>query len=344
MKTSWKKVIAILVPLLLIALITGVVLIKKARPSVDSGSAVLSKTDFYFDTMITITLYDETDTALFDECFDLCAHYENLLSHTVEGSDIWKINHAGGQPVEVDKMTAFLISEALKYSELTNGVFDISIAKAANLWDFEDHNADLPDASKLSEAVAHIDYHNIKLDENTGGKPTVTLEDPAMEITLGAVAKGFIADELKDLLIKKGVSSALINLGGNVQAVGAKPDGTAFNVGIQEPFADEGTPIAVASVNDDSLVTSGPYERYIEKDGEIYHHILDPKTGYAIENNLESVSILCSSSLQADALSTSVFLLGLEAGSEMIRQTDGVSALLITDDMEFHPVGDFPLQ
>ena len=335
-----KKAV-ILIPVILIALIIGFACTKKTNTSYKDNSVQVSDSDFFFDTVITITLYDETDDTLIDECFDLCREYENLLSRTVEGSDIWNVNHAKGAATEVDERTASLISEALSYCEMTAGRFDISIAAASSLWDFEDPEAGLPDKDELHASLDHIDYRKVKVDT---AHHTVTLKDPDMMIDLGGIAKGFIADELAVFLQEKGVKSALINLGGNVMTVGSKPDGSAFKVGIQYPFKDDGEIIAAASIDNASLVTSGPYERYIEKDGVIYHHILDPETGYAIDNDLVSVSICSASSLQADALSTSVFLLGLKEGSKLIESLDGVSALIITDDYELHSVGGFPLE
>lgn len=332
------KKLAIIIPILLIALIGAVFLSKQVKPSNDGADTSISRSGFYFDTVIRITLYGETDESLIDDCFALCQQEENRLSHTVEGSDIWQINHAKGEPVEVDAQTAKLIEEALSYSEPTGGLFDISVAAASDLWDFDDENAALPDADALAKAVKHIDYRKVHVSGNT-----VKLDDPDMKITLGGIAKGYIADELKALLKKKGVKRALINLGGNVQAIGMKAEATPFVVGIQYPFKEDGEVIAAAAANDCSLVTSGPYERYIEADGKIYHHILDPKTGYAIDSDLVSVTICCDSSLHADALSTSVYLLGSDKGSELIKSTDNASALLITNDYQLHTVGDFPL-
>ena len=335
------KKAAIIIPIILI----GVIVIFAAtrhssKPSYTDAGVQISNSGFYFDTVITITLYGETDESLIDGCFSLCEKYENMLSRTVEGSDVWNVNHAKGAETEVDARTAFLVKQALSYSELTEGRFDVSIAAASSLWNFDDREGDLPDADKLRKALRHIDYRKIHVDTD---RNTIRLDDPAMMIDLGGIAKGFIADELASHLKEKGVERALINLGGNVMVVGDKPDGSAFKVGIQYPFKEEGEVICAAELKNSSLVTSGPYERYIEKDGVIYHHILDPETGYAIDNDLISVTICAPSSLQADALSTSVFILGMEKGAELIESLDGVSALLITEDEELHPVGDFPL-
>lgn len=334
-----KKLAAILIPVILIGLIVAVAITRKVKSEYTDTGVSISDSDFFFDTVITITLYNDSDPSLIEDCFDLCSEYESLLSRTVEGSDVWNINHAGGKPTEVDPRTAGLIRDALSYSSLTDGRFDISIAAASTLWDFTDHDNDLPDPDALNEALQHIDYKKVHVSGNS-----VTLEDPEMMIDLGGIAKGFIADQLKSYLVDKGVKNALINLGGNVLAIGNKPDGSPYLIGIQYPFRDEGETIAAAMLSDSSLVTSGGYERYIEKDNEIYHHILDPQTGYAVDSDILSVSICCSSSLQADALSTCTFLLGYDEGAKLIESQKNVTALIITDDLKLHPVGDFPLK
>ena len=179
--------------------------------------------------------------------------------------------------------------------------------------------------------VSHINYHSVKVDGNT-----VTLTDPEAKIDLGGIAKGYIADKLKEYLKNQGVEHALINLGGNMLALGGRPDGSDFRIGIQEPFAADGTVLTNLSISDKSVVSSGNYERYFEKDGIIYHHILDPDTGYPVQNNLYQVTIISDSSVQGDALSTTCYALGLEAGMELIQNTDGVEAVFVTDDLEVH--------
>lgn len=249
-----KKLAAILIPVILIGLIVAVAITRKVKSEYTDTGVSISDSDFFFDTVITITLYNDSDPSLIEDCFDLCSEYESLLSRTVEGSDVWNINHAGGKPTEVDPRTAGLIRDALSYSSLTDGRFDISIAAASTLWDFTDHDNDLPDPDALNEALQHIDYKKVHVSGNS-----VTLEDPEMMIDLGGIAKGFIADQLKSYLVDKGVKNALINLGGNVLAIGNKPDGSPYLIGIQYPFRDEGETIAAAMLSDSSLVTSGGY-------------------------------------------------------------------------------------
>ena len=249
---------------------------------------------------------------------------------TVEDSEISAINRAGGQPVDVSDETAELIKLGIEYGELSGGLFDITIAPASTLWDFKDNESGtLPDAGALKEAVTHIDYRQIQVD-----KDTVTLSDPDARIDLGGIAKGYIADRLKDYLEEEGVRHALINLGGNMAAVGDRYGGGPFRIGLQKPFASEGTAMTSVEITDQSVVTSGCYERYFEKDGTIYHHILDPRTGYPIQNGLYQVTIISDSSADGDALSTACYALGLEKGMELIESLEGIEAVFVTSDYE----------
>ena len=300
----------------------------------------LTKTGFYFDTVISVTIYDTSKEYTLDHCMELAAHYENLFSPTLENSDIWKINHSAGAPVTVDSETAFLIEKALSYAALTDGLLNPAIAPLTSLWNFSSEAADthqVPDSATITEKLAHTDYHNI-----TVSGQTISLSDPEASIDLGCIAKGYIADKLKEYLVKEQVESALINLGGNVLAVGSKPTGTPFTIGIQKPFADSGTPATTISLTDSSAVTSGIYERYFEQDGTLYHHILDPKTGYPVDNTLASVTILSQSSTDGDALSTSCLLLGLDDGTALIESLPDIEALFITKDGALHYTTGFP--
>ena len=234
-------------------------------------------------------------------------------------------------PVTVSKETAQLIETALDYSARSDGAFDITIAPLLDLWNFkpEQHEGTVPDADQIQEALSHVDYKKVQLDG-----ATVTLLDPQASIDLGGIAKGYIADRLRDYLISEGYDSALINLGGNILTVGAKPDGSAFRVGIRKPFSESGEQLETVACKDRSVVTSGTYERYFEQDGKRYHHILSPSDGYPVENGLASVTILSPSSTDADALSTACFVLGPEKGLELIESLDGIEALFVTDELE----------
>lgn len=304
-----------------------------------SFPAPITDTGFYFDTVVNLTLYDTVDQELTGECFSLMADYETMLSRTREGSDIWNVNHSNGQPTEVSAETAALIETALKYCELSDGVFDITIAPVMDLWDFHETKApSLPEEAMLKEALSHVNYKKVLLEGTT-----VTLADPKAAIDLGGIAKGYIADQLKEFLLSKGVSSGLIDLGGNILTIGEKPDGQSWRIGIRKPFGETAADIiAIAIVDDQSMVTSGTYERYFEKDGILYHHILNPENGYPADTGLQSVSILSSSSADGDALSTVCFLLGKERGMELIESLDGIEAMFVTEGQHIYQTSGFP--
>ena len=299
--------------------------------TVPPKSESLTMTGTYFDTVVQIEVWG-ADQEIMEHCRQMCEDYEQMLSATIETSEISRINNAGGEPLEVSDETAGLIEEGIKYGDISDGQFDITIASATDLWNFTDNEEKiLPDPDELAEAVTHIDYHCIKVEGNT-----VTLSDPEARIDLGGIAKGYFADRLKEYLKDEGIEHALIDLGGNMLTLGRRYDGNDFRIGIQKPFADTGTAMAVVSVNDKSVVTSGDYERYFEKDGVIYHHILDPDTGYPVQNDLDQVTIISDQSVDGDALSTTCFAMGLEDGLELIRSLDGIEAVFVTKDGEMH--------
>lgn len=287
----------------------------------------ISKSGFYFDTMIQITLYDSKDYSLIDSCFSYCEEFENLVSRTVETSDISRINHAAGAPVKVSDTTIELLKTAIYYGDLTNGAFDITVAPLTTLWDFKNNPGEVPNADDIVSALSHVNYKTISIDGNT-----VTMADPLASIDLGGIAKGYMADRLKSYLKSEGVKSALINLGGNILTIGSKSDDSPFRIGIQKPFDEKNATITSVLASDSSVVTSGSYERYFKANNQIYHHILDTKTGYPCDNNLASVTILSNESLTGDILSTACFALGTEDGMKLIHSLDDIEAIFITMD------------
>ena len=321
-KISFTILISIMFPVLALAAC-------KHAGSYSQGG--ISETGFYLDTVVTLTVYGTEDKSILQGAFSLIADYESMLSRTREGSDIWNINHSAGTPTEVSAETISLLQTALNYCELSDGAFDITIAPVTDLWDFHgEGSGNVPDQEQLAEALSHVNYKNIKITGNT-----VTLSDAQAAIDLGAIAKGYIGDRIKDFLLSKGIASGMVNLGGNVLVIGEKPDSSLWKIGIRKPFSEDGSELsAVVSAADQSVVTSGTYERYFIKDNILYHHILDPKTGYPAQTGLSSVSILSDSSTEGDALSTTCFLLGPEKGMNLIEKTNGVEALFITEDGE----------
>ncbi|MDE7311542.1 MAG: FAD:protein FMN transferase [Eubacterium sp.] len=291
----------------------------------------ITKTGFYFDTVISVTLYDPSKTKELEHCFALADQYESYFSAKREESDISKINTNAGKPVRVHEETLDLIQKGLAYSRLSQGKFDITIGKLTSLWDFHAQTPKLPDADAVKAAVDTIDYQKVMISGNE-----VTLADQNAALDLGGIAKGYIADQIKAYLRSEGITSGLINLGGNVLTIGTKTDGSAYTIGIQRPFDETGAPIASVSIQDQTVVTSGIYERCFTLDGRLYHHILDTDTGYPYESDLLSVSIICQDSADGDGLSTACFALGLEKGLALIESLEQTEAIFITSDYKLH--------
>lgn len=302
-----------------------------------SGEAVPIAASSYdlLHTVVTIQLYDSVDYDVLNGCFALIDRYEKLLSRTIKGSELYNLNHSDSTSFTVSDETRDCIELSLYYSALSGGALDISIAPVSALWDFTSsfHSSTVPSAEEISAALPFVDYTAVHLDGNT-----VTFDKLGMQLELGAVAKGYIADRVKAYLLEHGVSSAIINLGGNVLLVGEKPDGSAFKVGVQKPFENRDSVfVAISQLKDVSMVSSGIYERYFyDEEGNFYHHILDSKNGYPCKNNLLQVTIVSKESAVGDALSTACFALGLEQGLALINSLDEVYAVFITSDGELH--------
>lgn len=294
----------------------------------------ISKSEFLLDTHVTITLYGTADENLFPEIFEEIQRLENILSVHVEGSDLDLLkNNAGIKPVKVSEDTIKLMEKSIKYSELTNGLFDITSGPLIDLWGIGTESAKIPSKDEIKEAIGLINYKKIKIDKK---ESTVFLEDDDMIANLGAIAKGYIADRVEEKLYKLGIESAIINLGGNVQLIGTKPDGTLFRIGIQDPDESRGGNIGVYTGKDVTIVSSGDYERFFIEDGVKYHHILNPKTGFPVDTEIKSVSIITDKSFEADALSTSVLLSGWDKGIAMIENSKDIEAIFINKDHQVY--------
>lgn len=311
----------------------------------DAGSQEpVSATAIKLNTAVTVTIYDSQDRELLTECMNLCDKYEKIFSRTASDSELYQLNHRELTPVagtedtfQISDPLAELIRKGLYYSELSEGAFDIAIEPLTSLWDFTAEDPQVPEDRLIQKALTKCDYHNVSVSDNN--EVILKTEDTAIE--LGAIAKGYIADRLKDYLISQGVKSAIINLGGNVLCIGGKPDDSSFKIGIQKPFADRSETIAVMDIKDKSVVSSGVYERCFEQDGTLYHHLLNPRTGYPYDNGLIAVTIISDESVDGDALSTTCFALGLEDGMKLAESLDNVQAFFVTSDYEIHYTKDF---
>lgn len=300
-----------------------------------------SKSIFAMDTILEFQVYGNSKAKeALDKAIDRVREIEGRMSATKEDSDVAKINkNAGKQPVKVHDDTFYVIKKALEYAELTEGDFDITVRPLIELWDILSDNPKIPTEEEIEEKLPLVDYRKVKLDEEN---KTVYLEEKGMGIDLGAIAKGYAGDEVARILKEAGVESALINLGGNVIIIGRKPDGSLWRIGIQDPRSEETgkTHIGVLEVEDVAIVSSGDYERYMvdiyEKTGIRYHHIFDPKTGGPARSGLMACTIITSSSIDADALSTSFFIKGKDGGFKLIEELDQIEAIAITEDKEIY--------
>ena len=295
----------------------------------------VSETRLLLDTVCTVTVYEPRDRALVTGALDLCAEYEQTFSVAIEGSDIWRINHARGEAVTISAQTAEMISIGLDFGRLSDGMFDITIGRLSSLWNFKGDPA-VPDAGDIRAAIGTVDYRVVVLSGET-----VQLRDPEATLDTGGVAKGYIADKLADYLKERGVKSALIDLGGNVVTVGEKADGNMWRVGVRKPFGENGELLGVIETGEASVVTSGIYERQFESGGRVYHHILDPKTGMPAVSDVVSATVLTENSAAGDALSTILVLAGSERAAELTGETPGfIGAVLALSSGEVILLGE----
>lgn len=300
-----------------------------------NSSEPLSRTEFMMDTIFTLRIYDKKDEKILDEAFNRLKEIEKRMSATIEDSDISLINkNAGVKPVQVHEDVYYVLETAKYYASLSNGVFDPTIGPLTDLWNISSDESQerdsIPKDDQIKKALDLINYNDLELLENN----QVFLKRKGMKINLGAIVKGYAADEVKRIFKENGVESAIIDLGGNIYALGQKEDGTPWNIGITNPFEPAASFVGILKVKDSSIVTSGDYERYIIYNGKRYHHILNTKTGYPTENEVTSVSIISEKGIDGDALSTTLFVLGVEKGLDFVEQLDGIEAIFVTKDKE----------
>jgi len=289
-----------------------------------------SEMNFQLGTLVELSIYEGGSKNILTEAFALISSLENKLSRNKEQSEISGINiNAGISPIEVSDDTYFIINKSIYYSELSKGFFDITVGPLVSLWGIGTAEAKVPPLKEINNLVKLIDYQKIKL---TPLNNLVFLEEKGMEIDLGAIAKGFIADKVCELFKEDGVKGAIINLGGDVRLLGRKPDGKLFRIGIQDPFEKRGVAVGVYEGENISIVTSGVYERYYEENGVRYHHIFNPKTGYPADNDIMGISVITEKAIDGDAISTSFFLLGSKEALALAEKLKDTEVIIITKD------------
>jgi thiamine biosynthesis lipoprotein len=292
----------------------------------------VTKSDFLLDTFVSVTLYGESDEALLDKPFEKIKELNDILSSNTVDGDLARIKaNAGFQPVTVSDATYRIIEQGIKYSQLSGGYFDATAGPLIDLWGIhEPEIKEAPAPDLIAAAQKKIDYKKIVLDADA---KTVYLTDAGMEINLGSVSKGYIADQVMNVIKDEGVDHAIVNLGGNVLVMGGKANGANFGVGVEDPNDPGNGYIGVVSLKDGSVVTSGDYQRYFtDAAGKKYHHILDPFTGYPSESGLTQVTVITQKSIDGDGLTTTLFLLGLDKGLALVNEMPGVEAIFVTKD------------
>lgn len=279
-------------------------------------NAASERSGFFFDTAVDIRLTAQNRKAaeeLLDGCFSLCSRMELTFSARNENSELYRVNHRDENRLIVSDDLRDCIKTALFFSEISGGRFDLTVFPVSSLWDFHAEKPEVPDDALIKEAVRKVDYRKVHLEGNE-----LTFDSDLTMIDLGAVAKGFISAKLKRYLEDSGCRSALINLGGNVSALGRKTSDRSWSVGIQKPFSGRGEILTALSAEDNCVISSGVYERCFEANGKRYHHILDPETGYPVETDLVQITVIGTDDALCDALATTFFLCGLEETKKMI--------------------------
>ena len=324
------KKIVIFISLILMIFIVGC-----STKDVDNP---ISRTEIIMGTTVGVTLYENGSEEVLDKVFKRVQEIENLVSINKEETEIDKLNeNAGISPVKLSDTSFEIIEKALYYSKLSSGGYDLTVGPLVKLWSIGLPEAKVPSQEEIEEIIKNIDYTKVELNKNT---KEVFLSEKGMLLDLGSIAKGYAADEIVKILKEENINSAIIDLGGNIYALGLKEGNKNWKIGIQNPFDNRGKIVGSLEVSNKTVVTSGVYERYIEQDGQTYHHILNPETGYPYETDIAGVSIIADKSIDGDALSTLVFTKGLEKGLELVENIDGVDAIFITNNKEVYVTKD----
>lgn len=300
----------------------------------EEGQTMIVKEHNVLGTTIQLRLYDMDEDKAINEAIERLNEIDDRMSAFKNMSFVSKINdNAGVMPQQVTKDVYYVIEKAVQYAELSAGAFDPTIRPIVNLWGICTDHARVPEKYEIEEKLKLVNYKDIILDKS---RSTVKLKYKERCIDLGAIAKGYAADEVKRIFQNHSIKSAIIDLGGNIYALGNKLDGSFWNIGVQDPLSFEGESIGIISVKDKSIVTSGNYERYFIKDGKRYHHIIDPRTGYPNDNEIISVTIISDCSIDGDGLTTCGYIMGLQQGLKLIEDQEGADAIFITEDKKVY--------
>jgi thiamine biosynthesis lipoprotein len=295
-----------------------------------SSKTETSRIEFVFGTVCSITLFDQGKAAVYQDIFNRLREIENRMSVNLADTDVARVNAAAGiVPVQVHNDVFDVIERSVYYAEISGGAFDPAIGPLVSLWGIGGDNPRVPSQEEIAAAIALVNWRDIELNRE---QCSVFLKKPDMALDLGAIAKGYAADEAAAIIRKAGLKRAIIDLGGNILTFGEKQDKSPWVVGLQSPLEDRGAYFGIIRGPEQSLVTSGIYEKFFEVDGKRYHHIFSPSNGYPASNGLLAVTIIAKYSMDADALSTAVFVLGYEKGRALIESLEGTEAVFVFDD------------
>lgn len=296
-----------------------------------SKKAMPTRTQTVLGTVCSINAYDDASDKLYDELFARLKEIDDRFSATKRDSDISQVNaYAGIKAVPVHRDVYFVVQTALNFAQKTDGAFDPTVGPLVKLWGINTENARVPSREEIDATLPLVNWRNVQMDPGDGEtSKRIFLLQKGMSLDLGGIAKGYAADEMARILGEHNVRQAIVNLGGNVYAYGSKKDGSKWKVAVKNPQHPSSDPaLAICFNQNNSVVTSGAYERYFEKNGKRYHHIINPKTGYPEQNKVGSVTIVSRSSIEADALSTAAYILG---PSEYFK-IERTAALFILED------------
>jgi thiamine biosynthesis lipoprotein len=300
-----------------------------------NSDPVSTERSFYaLGTIIYLKAFGKKGEKAIVEAMERLIDIDNKMSAFKDYSEISKINrNAGILPQVVSYDTYSVIEKSIKYSELLEGTFDPTIRPLVALWNIGTKYERIPKQNEIDEKLKLVNYKDIIINKTDS---SIGLKKKGQSLDVGGIAKGFAADEVKNIFVKHGIKSALIDLGGNIFVLGNKNDGTPWKVGIQNPFKPRGEYIGILTTKDKSIVTSGNYERFFMKDGKTFHHIIDPKTGYPSESKVVSATIISDKSMDGDGLSTGVYIMGIDKAMNLIEAIKGIDAIFITEDKKVY--------
>jgi len=275
----------------------------------------LSRTDKVLWTICTITLHDHATEKVLDECFARLREIDSRMSTNVPGSLLDAVAaQAGKSPVRVTDDVMFVARKALSMAGISDGLFDPTVGPLMKVWKMEGENPEVPRQADIDAARKLVNWRDVVLDESA---KTIFLRRPSMHLDFGALVKGYAADEVVRILFERGVKSAIVDLGGDIYAMGSSPAKALWRIGVQNPESERGAVLGIVRVTNEAVVTSGVYEHYFIKDGKRYHHIMDTRTGYPVDNGLTSVTVVAPKSVDADGFGLLLFCEGTEEGLKL---------------------------